>query len=40
MGKCSDFFSFSKIIPPRGVNPKKYFEVSHRVQGVAHAKFG
>ncbi len=35
------FLSFSKIIPPPGgVNPKKYFEVTHRVQGEAHAKFG
>ncbi len=35
------FLSFSKIIPPMGgVNPKKYFEVTHRGQGEVHAKFG
>ncbi len=40
MGKVI-FFSFSKIIPPLGGSTqKKYFEVTHRYQWVAHAKFG
>ena len=35
------FLSFSKIIPPLVEStPKKYFEVTHRYQWVAHAKFG
>ncbi len=35
------FLSFSKIIPPLGGSTqKKYFEVTHRVQGEVHAKFG
>ncbi len=40
-GESLDFLSFSKIIPPWGrVNAKKYFEITHRYQGVLHAKFG
>ncbi len=35
-----DFLSFTKIYPRWGVNPKKYFEVTNRVQGEVHAKFG
>ena len=44
MGKIWIFWVFPKLYPPwgegGGVNPKKYFEVTHRVQRVAHAKFG
>ncbi len=36
----SYFFVFPKLYPPGGVNPKKYFEDTHRYQWVAHAKFG
>ncbi len=34
------FLSFSKLYPLGGGTQKKYFEVTHRVQGEAHAKFG
>ncbi len=37
MGKVN-FLSFSKIIFPLGVNPKKYFEIFHQVE--VHAKLG
>ncbi len=41
MGKVLYFLSFSKIIRPlRGSTQKKYYEVTHRVQGEVHAKFG
>ena len=30
------FFSFPKLYPPGEVNPKKYFEVTHRAHGVAN----
>ncbi len=34
-------FEFFQIYtPPGGINPKKNFEVTHRYQGVIHAKFG
>ena len=36
-GKCLDFPP-KKLYPHRD-NPKKYFEVTHRVQGKIHAKF-
>ncbi len=33
-GESLDFFSLSKNLPPLGgVNPKKYFEVTHRAKG-------
>ena len=40
VGKVWIFEFFQNYTPPGGVNQKKYFEVTHRVQGEAHAKFG
>ncbi len=37
MGKVGIFEFFQNYTPPGGVNPKKYFEVTHRVQGKVHA---
>ncbi len=40
LGKVWIFEFFQNYTPPGGgVNPKKYFEVNHRAQGVAHGKF-
>ncbi len=40
MGKVLIFEFFQNYTPFGGDNPKKYFEDTHRYQGVLHAKFG
>ncbi len=39
-GKFGFFEFFQNYTPLGGSTEKKYFEVTHRVQGEVHAKFG
>ena len=40
MGKFGFFEFFKNYAPLGGSTQKKYFEVTHRAHGMAHAKFG